>query len=435
MRKTWLLLLIATVLLSGGCRTAPKTAPPSVPQAPEQAYRPPETPAAGQTAITPMDGGWMVRQVHPAGYLWREDGGAIAFRTEAGLMSATADGRTLQQVAAGPADQELVRYTADGLLYVERGPGGIALVRWQPASGAKAVAQLAPAGAPNALWHGLAGDRLVFARPDKTISTVDLKTGKISDLGGEPVDIINGEFAISKDGRYLTYKLANRGDALRVIDLQTGVRIPNTELHLAGAVWSPVETRWAVRAAEPGSGLPRPGGANLEEGATHLDVGAPVGEVRHLRPPEQAVLTAGPWWSPDGKRLAVMAEPPAERQPGPVWVVEVTTDQWTKLQPSEPFWVTGWTPDGRFLTTQTAGIRLPVDGGALVKRDDLIEQVTLPDGSTVDLKKDGAVTHRGTQLLAPDPGLRERLTVSGSHAALFMTRAGAPIDLLVLNLK
>lgn len=299
--------------------------------------------------VTVQDGQVEVPQIKGTTFLWRTDGESVAVQTDSGIWSVSADGARVVPLVEGDATRLLVQYTDQGILYVEERADDIAVARSGVSSPSEVIATLqkAQAGGTNTpVWFHLTGDHLTVIPEGQRAVRVDLTDGAARELGDETISVVWGDLALSHDERYLAYKLVNRGDAVRILDLETGeVHRTIGEAHVAGVQWSPQADRWAVRAAEPDSGLPRIVGANTVDGATHIDVGDPQGRVRHLTPPEELVLTNGPFWSPDGRLIAVLAEE------GAVWVVDADGGEWQEggtpdaRQPAEE-WIAS--PDGRY---------------------------------------------------------------------------------------
>lgn len=202
----------------------------------------------------------------------------------------------------------------------------------------------APAGlTPN--WQHRGERWLVVAVPTDQdtldqLHRIDLKTGADADFGRLPAERFR-LLAVSPDERYLGIKHAWLPYGLELVDLETGARtVPGKEAQPGGFAWAPEGSRWAARAAQEGSGLPVSLSFRWVEGATHVDIGDGIGEVRHLHPPTPLVLVGGPVWSPDGARIAVAAGIVAENAGQPeeqsVWSVTIQTNAWVKLYDLKP---------------------------------------------------------------------------------------------------
>ncbi len=370
-------LVLAVVILLTGCSTPPTSPtpgpspdPPPRQETPAPVSAPPprsELPDAPALKQTPD--GLLVQGVWQSP-LWFAGGNRIALFNDAGLWSLSPVGDPVELLAPPGPDRTLIGPYSDGLVYVERQPGALAAYFAQPGQEPRqvAVVQQEGVGQPGyPFWGAVTGPKLILAVEGIRARAVDLPTGVVTELGDEAIPLFRGELALSPNRRYLAYKTANRGDEVRVLDLETGMVFrPSDDAHLPGIAWSRSGGQWAVLAAEPGSGLPVTVGANLEMGATHVDVGTVKGGLIHLTPPEPLTLLEGPWWSPDGQQLALVEGDPRDpARPHSLWLVGVAENEWNRLgRLPDPAYVGGFMPDGKSLAvTSQSGLELwPVTG-------------------------------------------------------------------------
>lgn len=232
-------------------------------------------------------------------------------------------------------------------LYLERDADGLGV--WAAPSGGQArklVTVAAPAGALQ-FWHDRRGDRLILlVNPQGigqgTLYRIALSDGSVKELARLIAPLNKFQLAVSPDGRYLGYKHAELPIGLDFVDLETGdLTRAAGETPVGLFAWAPNSgSRFAVRTAEPGSGLPVELSFRWAEGATHVDLAEVGGEPRHLHPPETLQLLAGPFWSPDGRPMAVASGEVKAVQPGvpsiyeqkAVWLIDVATGRWTRLR-------------------------------------------------------------------------------------------------------
>lgn len=450
---------LAALLLLVGCSAPPEPKPepqPAPPPVGRPQPQPPQTEPPGAPPVEQAGEGVLVRGVR-AEYRWFAAGRRLAVQTRSGLWSVSPEGEALELLAPAGPDRTLVGPYEDGLVYLEQHPGALVAYVARPGQPPRQVAVVAHKGVERSgfpIWGAVSGSRLTVALEGRRPAAIDLATGKVTDLGDEAVPVRHGELHLAPNGRYLAYKQGNRGDAVRVLDLESGaVFRPADEAHLPGVAWSPSGGQWAVRAAKVGSGLPAPVGANLEEGGTHLDLGDVKGGLRHLEPPVALELPAGPWWSPDSKWLAVVSgtvqvTPGQPEPPQRVWVVEAATGEWHRLGtlPAGGF-VTGFHPGGRHLMVNSKeGLHLwPLSGEKplpvpLPWIPGPNSPMTLPGSSLLYLsvgplpglylqKPDGDPV-----ALLADTTPMGNLTTQGQHLALILYRDGLEHDLLILPL-
>lgn len=394
-----------------------------------------------------FQGATLIRGIR-AEYRWFAGGQRLAVANEAGLWSVRPNGQVLELLAPAGPNRSLVGAYADGLLYLEHHPGALVAYLARPGQEPRqvgAVEHPAAEGYPH--WATVSDSRLTVAVEGQRAVGIDLATGKARELGDEAIPVHWGALALSPSGRYLAYKLSNRGDAVRVLDLESGVVYrPGDESHVGAVAWSPAG-QWAVRAAGAGSGLPVAVGANLEEGGTHLDLGDPNGNLRHLEPPHQLELVAGPWWSADGRYLAVVSgsvkDPEASRH---LWVVAVESSEWLRLGTLPPGgFVSGFAPtDPSLMVHGPNGLWLwPANGDEMVEvaipwHPDPESPVALPGGGLLYLTAEPQPRllrqepNSSPNPLLSLPGPAGKLTVQGNHAALIRYRDSLLHDLLIV---
>lgn len=453
-------LTIALLLLVGCASTAApgNSEPPAPLLPPSDALAPKGSPILPPPPDSPSlarsGGQVVVSGIATVGrpYLWSPRGDRIAFQDDGGVWALSPDGEVAEPVAAGAKYRELVGWTEEGgLVYLEALPEGLAVAVGRPGQPPREVAVLtdAQAGAPGRpLWRHLAGNRLVVAAEGLPVWHINVETGSVRMLTERSLPVHYGWFAVSPDGNTLAFKVANRADPVRLLNLESGTLLEpaEDEAHLSGLGWAPGHAgdMWAVRAAAPGSGLPAAVGANAVEGATHLVVGDSSGRLRRLEPPEPLQLTAGPFWSPDGRWIAVAAGvargteggKPSEFRHSGVWLVAVESGEWRRLGGLSDGWVAGWHPDGRRLLVHADGARVeswPTEGGAAQAapypwRPSAAEP--LPDGGFVYLSLDPeprVLLQHGDSAPVPvvdGPGHKEQLTVRGDYAAVVVWVGG-----------
>lgn len=465
---------LVAVLLLVGC-TSPQTLPANPGQPPAELVGPPGTPVTPPLPTAPavVRRGGQVRVADlgagAPSYLWSPDGSRVAFQDNGGLWTLSPDGQQYERLADGSKHRDLVGWTeAGGLVYLEATPDGLAVAVGQPGSEPRVVTVLAEeqVGAPGRrpLWRHLAGSRLVVAAEGLPVWHIDVASGAVRMLSETPLPVHRGNFAVSPDGRTLAFKLSNRGDHVRLLDLESGavVATDNDGAHLPGVAWAPAGSGaagsvWAVRGAAAGSGLPVAVGANAGEGATHLVVGDASGRVRRLEPPEPLQLIAGPMWSRDGRWLAVTAGvvrgmragQPSEFRPTGVWLVEVESGRWQRLGDLTEGWVAGWHPAGRHLLVQAGDNRMeswPLDGGPARKEPHpwwhagTETAVLLEDGYiylTAETNAHRVMLVRGeagpVEILGGE-GFKSQLTIRGDHMAVVDQQAGARPALVLIHL-
>lgn len=450
-------ILLALLLLTGCSSNPPQESRPTPTPAPPVVARPtptqPATIPAGAPAVEPYGTSILIRGVQPD-YYWFAGGQRLAIATQSGLWSLAPDGSGAEWLAPAHPRRHLVGAWGDGIAYIEREQDELVAYLVRPGQPPYQIGRLPHpgVGAPGyPLWATLSRSRLIIAIEGRLPVAIDLESGQVTDLGEESLPVQKGELALSPNGLLLAYKLANRGDRVAVLDLQRGTlsRLGEGEAHLPGVAWDALSRRWAVRAAEPDSGLPIPIGANLEEGATHIDLVDGRGEVRHLQPPFDLELLAGPWWSQSGQWLAVVTGAIRWPEvPQRLWTIDLATGEWRWLA-TLPLgsWVAGFAPDDRSLMLYTdGGLQLyPVTGGEPLPvahpwpADPSLRQ-PLPDGSLLYLTAGAqpslllrSPAGEATVLLA-DERPKERLTVQEGYAALIRVGEGLADDLIILPL-
>lgn len=457
MRRPLFAWFTAAVIALAGCSSPPVPPPVETQPAPPPVVRPepapPQHKPAGAPALERTGGGLIVKGVRER-YFWYAGGRRLAVTTETGLWSIQPEGQVVELLAPAGPERVVAGPFADGLVYVEQHPGALVAFLARPGQEPRQLGAVEHPGVEQPgypFWAAVTGSRLALAIEGRRAATIDLAKGKVAELGDEAVPVHRGALALSPTGRYLAYKQSNRSDAVRVLDLESGaVFRPGEDAHVGAIAWAPSGGRWAVLAAEPGSGLPAGVGANTVDGGTHIDVGDVKGAIRHLMPPTRLELVDGPWWSGDGQYLAVVAgtavDPHAPRR---LWSVDVDSGEWQQLGtlPSGGF-VTGFGPDGHSLEVYSQGrLELWPAGGA-----EPIEVTTpWPPGSGMATVLPGgallmvAAEPKQQQLLlvkpqsdpvvlAAPPLPKGRLTVQGGYAALVLYTGGLWGELLILPL-
>lgn len=373
-------LLALVLLLLIGCSRGATPQPP--PQAsatpwPQPVKRPVVVQEGGHVAVPGIKGWELVAT---------PDGSQLAFQTADGIWRINRDGSDLQQLVAGDAARVLVDLSDERVLYLEPVAGGARVAEARPGQAPRTVATV-PVKQPEYvsgvhLWHHLRGDRLTLIGDDMPARQVNLGTGEVTVIGTEIYSLRWGMFAVAPDGRFLAYKRANRGEGLRILDLSAGTVVHTPGGNYAGYDWAPRGPVWAALAAPPGSGLPRLEGEEVVVGGTYVDVGGPDGQVRHLQPPAVLTFTKGPWWSPDGSRLALESEGPQKA----VWVVEVETGRWQKVSEwTGNRWLSGWDKGSGHVLVGEPGRQegIPLAGGAAEAVPLINGEMSLRDGTWV----------------------------------------------------
>lgn len=460
--KRPLICAAAALLLLVGCGAPPKPGPnPEVHPAPPPLERPApqasRTDLPGAPQVVTAHGGVLLKGVHER-YLWYAAGQRLAVASDTGLWSVRPDGQELELLApAGPA-RRLVGTFEDAVVYLEQQQGALVAALARPGQPAQQVAVVEHEGVEQPgypFWGAVSGSQLTVAIEGRRPVAIALGTGKLLELGDEAIPVWQGELALSPSRRYLAYKQANRGDRVRVLDLESGaVFRPGDDAHVGLIAWSPVGGQWAVRAAEPGSDLPAAIGANLAEGGTHLDLGDTRGGLRHLAPPLPLELIDGPWWSWDGKFVAVIAgkaqvSPGQAEPPQSLWVVEAASGKWRQLRnlPAGSF-VTGFHPGGLSLMVHSQqGLHLwPLSGDTPARvtppwTPGPDSPMLLPNGDLLYLSADPTSrllrqAPEGEPISLLDPSVPlGRLTVQGGYAAMALYSGDRLNDLLILPLR
>lgn len=355
MRKPCFLAALV-VALALGCSRPPTPSPPAGDSPGKVEPRPPEPPAPPLSAeIVRRSDGWEVPGLRSAHryYLWSPDLRWVAFQTGVGLWAVSPDGTRENLLQEGDRSRELVDWWDGQLVFVDYGTedGAAAIVVVRPGEEARVVTHLKGAFRRFDLVTAVAGPYLGIW--DRSISSmrIDLRTGERKEMDAGPVPARCVPPLLSSSGKYAIIKNECEWDALRIYDLPEGTSRRSEEAaYPYGTVWAPAEDRWAAIAGPPGGGS-ADGGAF---GAS-VDVGDTAMNVEHLKPPVSLKLRGGPWWSPDGKQLAVTAEvkPPSDGRyrdaVNEVWVITVTTGTWRKLAQVQFIHVQGWHPSGQNL--------------------------------------------------------------------------------------
>ncbi len=379
---------------------------------------PQERLAAG---VLRSDGRWEVPGLKhgPTYYIWSPDRKWIGFHLSSGVWAVSADGRTEHLLAGGEYWRELVGWWQGGLVYLEHRDGDVVVGLGRPGQEARKIATLPLKRAANDLFisrYAIYGDELALFPGDWAPLRVNLGTGAVQDLGGASMPGRCAPPGPSPDQRYLLFINGCEYDAVRVVDLQTWtVRKVSGEGYPFGAVWSPVENRWAALAGAPGTG-----DTTQETFADHLDIGDEQGQVvRHLKPPEPLKLKGAPYWSADGRSLAVVAEAvPASDGRGrdaitEVWAVTPATGVWRKVATLQFVHLQGWHPSGKYLVVwKIMGSAAPPTIGTMDAETGSVTWVPMP---TMELRDATRLDER-------------LLVVAGSRrdAAVYQERPGLP---------
>lgn len=423
----------AVVLALAGCG-GPQAAPPDAsPRALPGGTAAETAPGPVRPAVTVTDGTVEVAGVQPDGPLWTPDGSRVVCLTADGLWAVNPDGGGLEPWVAAPAPRRLSGWAGGDLIYLEQRGSRTAVMRLRPG---ESPTLMATVDGELPWWQDLTGSRLTLAWGLQKPRQVDLATGKVAELGDEPVLLPNGRQVLSPDKRHLAYMEPFTVAPVRVLDLETGaVARTEGEAHSYEIGWSPAGDRWAVLAAEPKEGVQR------YDVLTHLDLGDPDGQVTHLRPPEPLQLIEGPFWSPDGRRLAVSAWHVPRGSGRQMWLVDAGTGRWT-AGPVSMGGLSGWQPDGAHLLVGGPHYlaQVPADGGPMETLPLATARTPLPDGSALYFTeaRDGRfllVRERSGQEPATlwEGGWSDSIAVHDRNAA-FITREEHP-RLIIVTLK
>lgn len=435
-------ILLASLVLAG-CATS---SPPQAEEAPQPTVplrmRVDPRPIPGAPSVDRNSQGVLIRGLRNDRSVWYAGGQRLAFETETGLWSVAPDGSMLELLLPAHSGRRLLGSLGDTLVYLEpvpAGPGGTedrlraGLVR--PGEAPQSLTVLEQAGVADLgypIWADLQGGTLVVAAEGAEPLVIDLRSGSVRRTGHEPLPVRHGELAVSPYGRYLAFRDQGEASGVRLLDLERGTVSPATkEPHRPGLIWSPLDLHWAVLAGAPQAG--------------QIDLGTETGEVAHLRPPTALTLTEGPYWSPDGGRLAVLAGQT-------LWVVSLESGEWHpagRLGSVDTFG--GFHPDGRSLVIHTAaGTELwPLDPGRFQESTEPTPlphpwaagsggPVQLPDRSLLYLGSESSprlYLQRGEaepRVLLADDTEKGHLAVGGSHLSLVIYRRESQPDLLIM---
>lgn len=374
MKPIWPALLVL-FLLTGCSKGGPAPSPPTQVQQ-QPPVKPLKVSREGDHTVIEGLKNWTV--------LAAADGSAFAFTTTDGIWSVDPHGQNLTQWVKGDQVRNLIDLTRDRLLYLERQGDQLKVLQAAPGKepvqlGTVTASHVQEQG-PIPTWAGLHGNRLTLAVYREPLLQVDLTTGAVKTIGTEPLTIVTDYLCPTPDGRYLLQQRENSKAPVTIYDLEQGtVAQPHGEYQLYLAP-SPVADEYAVLAAELDSGLPTGQEGAYLEGGTHIDVGQPDGTVTHLHPPDKLQFRFGPSWSPDGTRLAIQATD------GPVWVVDMASGAWRKVDVPEEGGLSGWRDADHVQVYRGQGntmYSVPIAGGAPVPVPEIYGQATLADGTLV----------------------------------------------------
>ncbi len=287
---------------------------------------------------------------------WSPAGKAIRFTVvdEAGTSSiweVGADGSKLRRLLEGwnkSAAECCGDWSPDGRYYffqsthngstgiwAEREPSGI--LRRRPAPPVELTA-----GPINYLSPvpSLDGGKLfvIGDQPKGELTRYDAKSGEfVPFLSGISAQGVN----FSKDGQWVAYSTYPEGTLWRSrIDGSERLQLAPSRLVTHQADWSPDGKSVAFMATEPGK--------SWQVYVVPADGGAP----RIVSPQDRN--HGDPSWSPDGTSLAFGALPYFEPDNvGGVFILDLNTNQISKLPGSEQLFSPHWSPDGRYIAAQT----------------------------------------------------------------------------------
>lgn len=436
-------ILLTCLLLAGCATTSPSPVeelPPVVPLRMPVAPRPiPGAPLVEQT-----EQGVLIRGLRNDRSVWYAGGQRLAFETETGLWSVAPDGSMLELLLPAHSGRQVLGGLGDTLVYLEPVAAGpeaprdrlvAGLVRpGAPPQRLTVLEQPGVAALGYPIWTQLQGGTLVVAAEGADPLVVDLRKGSVRRVGDQPLPVRHGEVSASPFGRYLAFRDPGETTGVRILDLERGSVTPAAEEpQRRGVVWSPLDLHWAVLAGSPEAG--------------QIDLGTESGEITHLRPPTPLTLTEGPYWSPDGGRLAVLAGPT-------LWVVTLESGDWHqagRLGAADTFG--GFHPDGRSLVVHVAsGTELwPLDPGRFQESTEPAPlphpwalgaggPIQLPDRSLLYLGSEPAprlYLQRGESepvVILADETEKGRLTAGGTHLAVAVYRREFQPDLLIMKI-
>jgi Tol biopolymer transport system component len=171
------------------------------------------------------------------------------------------------------------------------------------------------------------------------LTRYDMKTGQfvpyLSGISAEGV-------SFSSDGKWVAYVAFPEGTLWRMrTDGGERLQLTFSPLQAFQPYWSPDGKRVAFMATEPGKSW------------QVYVVPAEGGIPRMLSPEDRNHVD--PSWSPDGLSLAFGAEPPREPDnAGGIFILDLKTDQLSKVAGSERMFSPRWSPDGRYINAQTS---------------------------------------------------------------------------------
>jgi Tol biopolymer transport system component len=265
-----------------------------------------------------------------------------------------ADGNNLHRLLEGwnkPAAECCGNWTADGKYYVFQSTRNGAANIWALRERGRLFAKggtdpvLLTAGPINYLSPVLSLDgRKLFVigdQPRGELIRYDTKTGGLvpylSGISAEGV-------SFSDDGKWVAYVTFPEGTLWRMrIDASERLQLTFSPLRAFQPYWSPDGKRIAFMGTEPGK-------------SWQVYVVPAEGGIPRMISPESR-NHADPSWSPDGLSLAFGALPFAEPDnAGGIFILDLKTNQVSKVAGSEGMWSPRWSPDGRYLNAQTWGV-------------------------------------------------------------------------------
>jgi len=288
---------------------------------------------------------------------WSPNGKMVRFtvvdRAGAGsIWEVGADGDNLHRLLEGwnkPAAECCGNWTVDGNYYIFQATRNGAANIWTIREGrgvfrkrvgepvvltAGPINYRSPAPSPDGKKLFVIGDQ-----PRGELMRYDMKTGQfvpyLSGISAEGV-------SFSSDGKWAAYVAFPEGTLWRTrTDGSERLQLTFSPLQAFQPYWSPDGKRIAFMATEPG----KPWQVYV--------VPADGGTPRMLSPEDRH--QADPSWSPDGLSLAFGTEFGL----GGIWILDLKTNQISKVAGSERMFAPHWSPDGRYIAALTTdGLKL-----------------------------------------------------------------------------
>lgn len=384
-----LTLILTAALLLGSCAGSahqPRSGQSEIPTPPAAEQQapidpPPSLPAPAAGVIRSGSRWEVPRLKHgPVWYIWSPDRAWVAFHLNSGLWAVSADGRTERHLVRGEAVRELVGWWQGGLVYLEHRNGDVVVGLARPGQEVREITTLPLRRASNYLFIGnyaIFGDHLALFPDDRAPLRVHLGSGSVQELGSGAMPARCSAPMPSPDQRYVLCLQ----DLIRLIDLETWtLKQIGDGGYTVSAAWSPAENRWAALVGPQGTG-------SAERGiyASHLDLGDVQGQVVQLKPPQPMKLIGTPYWSADGRYLAVVSEAkPASDGRGrdavtELWMVTPATGEWRKLVTMQFVHPQGWHPSGKYLVVwRVVGSAAPPEIGTMDAETGSVTWLSLP---------------------------------------------------------